>query len=89
MRRSASLNGHCAVGRRQANQSAGPAGLWDVGLPAVVCGTLPAIAFLMWDRLTECLSAAAAASLLLMFIGIHNAWDIAAWNSIRKDEDPK
>jgi len=63
--------------------------LWNVVLPAVVYGTFLAIAFLIWSRLTECLYAAAAASLLLMFIGIHNAWDIAAWNSIRKDDDPK
>ncbi len=25
---------------------------------------------------------AAAASLLLMFIGIHNAWDIAVWHTV-------
>jgi hypothetical protein len=25
----------------------------------------------------------AAVSLLLMFIGIHNAWDIAVWNTVR------
>jgi hypothetical protein len=30
-----------------------------------------------------------AASLLLMFIGIHNAWDIAAWNSMRNDGESK
>jgi hypothetical protein len=28
----------------------------------------------------------AAVSVLLMFIGIHNAWDIAVWNSTRKDD---
>jgi hypothetical protein len=29
-------------------------------------------------------------SLLLMFIGIHNAWDIAVWNTVsgKKDESP-
>jgi hypothetical protein len=26
-------------------------------------------------------------SLLLMFIGIHNAWDVAVWNTVRKKED--
>jgi hypothetical protein len=61
--------------------------LWNVVLPAMVYGTLLAIAFLIWRRPPECLYA--AASVLLMFIGIHNAWDIAAWNSIRKDGDPK
>jgi hypothetical protein len=63
--------------------------LWNVVLPALVyCGFL-AIAFLIWSRCAECLYAAAAASVLLMFIGIHNAWDIAAWNSIRKEDAPK
>jgi hypothetical protein len=63
--------------------------LWNVVLPAVVYGGFIAIAFLIWGRCGECLYAAAAASVLLMFIGIHNAWDIAAWNSIRKDDAPK
>jgi hypothetical protein len=26
----------------------------------------------------------AAASMLLLAIGIHNAWDVAVWNTIRK-----
>ena len=63
--------------------------LWNAVLPAVVYGTFLAVALLIWRRLAECLYAAGAASVLLMFIGIHNAWDIAAWNSIRKDDDPK
>ena len=63
--------------------------LWNVLLPAIVYGTLLTVAFLVWRRLEECLYAAAAASVLLMFIGIHNAWDIAAWNSIRKGDAPK
>jgi hypothetical protein len=29
----------------------------------------------------------AAVSVLLMFIGIHNAWDIAVWNGVRKLDD--
>jgi hypothetical protein len=29
----------------------------------------------------------AAVSVLLMFIGIHNAWDVAVWNSVRKQND--
>jgi len=24
---------------------------------------------------------------LLMFIGIHNAWDVAVWNSVRRQDD--
>ena len=63
--------------------------LWNVVLPAMVYGSLLAIAFVIRRRPEECLYAAAAASVLLMFIGIHNAWDIAAWNSIRKDNESK
>jgi hypothetical protein len=63
--------------------------LWNVVLPAVVYGTLSVTSLLIWRRPEACLYAIAAASLLLMFIGIHNAWDIAAWNSIRKDNESK
>jgi hypothetical protein len=31
----------------------------------------------------------AAVSVLLMFIGIHNAWDVAVWNSVRKQGDSR
>ncbi len=30
----------------------------------------------------------AAALVLLLFVGIHNAWDIAVWNSLRKPDEP-
>jgi hypothetical protein len=63
--------------------------LWNVVLPAVVYGAFLALTFSFWHRPDESLYAAAAACVLLMFIGIHNAWDIAAWNSMRKDTDSK
>jgi hypothetical protein len=63
--------------------------LWNAVLPAIVYGTFLAIGFFIWHSPEKCLYAAAAACVLLMFIGIHNAWDIAAWNSIRKDGDSK
>jgi len=59
--------------------------LWNVVLPGAVYGTLLVIGFLIWRRPEECLYAAAAACVLLMIVGIHNAWDIAVWNSMRKD----
>jgi hypothetical protein len=55
----------------------------------MVYGTLLAIGFFIWRRPEQCMYAAAAASLLLMFVGIHNAWDIAVWNSINRKDDPK
>ncbi len=61
--------------------------IWNVILPAIVYGTLLATAFLIWWRPSLSMYGVAAVSVLLMFIGIHNAWDIAVWNSIRKQGD--
>jgi hypothetical protein len=61
--------------------------IWNVILPGIVYGTLLAIALFIWRRPEPCLYAAAAASLLLMIIGIHNAWDIAVYNSVSKPGD--
>jgi hypothetical protein len=61
--------------------------IWNVLLPAIVYGTLLAMAFLIWRRPQVSMYGVAAVSVLLMFIGIHNAWDIAVWNSIRKPDD--
>ncbi len=51
--------------------------LWHAILPAVVYAALLVIAFLTQRRLEQSLYGVAAASLLLLFIGIHNAWDVA------------
>lgn len=61
--------------------------IWNAILPAIVYGTLLAIAFLIWRRPQPSLYAAAAASLLLLIIGIHNAWDIAVYNSVDSAAD--
>jgi hypothetical protein len=62
--------------------------IWNVILPAIVYGTLLAVAAFIWRRPEACLYAVAAAMLLLMVIGIHNAWDIAVYNSVTKRDDP-
>jgi hypothetical protein len=62
--------------------------IWNAILPAMVYGTLVATAGLVWWRPQQSLYGAAAAVVVLMIIGIHNAWDIAIWNSIRKQQDP-
>jgi len=61
--------------------------IWNVVLPTVAYGALLATAFLIWQRPEQSMYAVAAVSVLLMFIGIHNAWDIAVWNSVRKQQD--
>ena len=58
--------------------------IWNVVLPGIVYGALLATAFLIWRRPEASLYGVAAVSVLLMLIGIHNAWDVAVWNSLRK-----
>jgi hypothetical protein len=51
--------------------------IWHVILPAVVyCGLL-AMAFFLWREPRESMYGVASALLLLLFIGIHNSWDVA------------
>lgn len=61
--------------------------IWNVALPAIVYAGLFACAFFIWRRPEECLYGVGAVSLALMFIAIHNAWDIAVWNTVRKQSD--
>jgi hypothetical protein len=61
--------------------------IWNVVLPAIVYGALLAFAFLIWRLPALSMYGAAVVSLLLMFIGIHNAWDIAVWNTVRNRPD--
>jgi hypothetical protein len=62
--------------------------IWNVILPAVVYGALLAEALLIWRWPRQSMYGVAAAVVLLMIIGIHNAWDIAVWNTIRRPADP-
>jgi hypothetical protein len=61
--------------------------IWNVILPALCFCALLSMAFLLsaWPR--QCPYGVAAAIMLLMIVGIHNAWDIAVWNSIKKQSD--
>ena len=62
--------------------------IWNVILPAVVSFGLLTVAILIWYRLAPALFAVATLSLMLLFIGIHNAWDIAVWMTMRKRDPP-
>jgi hypothetical protein len=61
--------------------------IWNVVLPGIVYAALLALAFLIWRLPTLSMYGAAVVSILLMFIGIHNAWDIAVWNTVRNRSD--
>lgn len=63
--------------------------IWNVFLPAIAYGAWLAGAVLIWRAPHAVLYAVAAMLVLLMLIGIHNAWDIAVWNSTRRETDPK
>jgi hypothetical protein len=60
--------------------------IWNVVLPAIAYAGLIGTACFIWTRPERSLYAAAAVSLLLMFIGIHNAWDVAVWNTVNSKQ---
>jgi hypothetical protein len=61
--------------------------LWHAILPTLAYGALLGMAFLMWRRVDQSLYGVAAISMLLLYIGIHNAWDVAVSVSLRKQQD--
>ncbi len=61
--------------------------VWHVILPATVYVIVFAMAFMIWRSPTAALDGIAVASMLLLLIGIHNAWDVATSISLRKDAD--
>ena len=62
--------------------------IWNVALPTLVYGGLLVMAFLVWRKPVQTLYGVAAASLLLLFIGIRNAWDIAVWMTVKQQREP-
>ena len=61
--------------------------IWNAVLPAIAYGAFLAAAFLIRRQPEASMYGVAAVSVLLVFIGIHNAWDVAVWNSLRKRND--
>ena len=62
--------------------------IWNVVLPALVYGGLLFMALLVWRKPLPALYGVAAASLLLLFIGIRNAWDLAVWMTVDRPHGP-
>ena len=60
--------------------------IWNLILPGVAYGALLAMALLIRSYPDGALCGVGAASLLLLLIGIHNAWDIAVWMTLRKQD---
>ena len=61
--------------------------VWNVILPALCFGVLLIMALLFPIRTKPSLYGVAAAIMLLMIVGIHNAWDIAVWNSVNRQNE--
>jgi hypothetical protein len=61
--------------------------IWNAILPGIVYAGLLAGGLLIWRSVEFSLYMAAAVSVLLMIVGIHNAWDIAVWNTLRGKRD--
>ena len=63
--------------------------LWNIGLPALAYLSLLAAAFLMTAHSPLALDIVAAAALLLLTIGIHNAWDVVVWMTTERHAHPE
>jgi len=53
--------------------------IWSAVLPVAAYLTLAVAGFVLSYRPARCLYAVGGAVLLLLFIGIHNAWDVVVW----------
>lgn len=56
--------------------------IWNVILPIIIYTALVAAGFLIWRSQAAALYGVAALSLALLFVGIHNAWDIAVYMTL-------
>jgi len=57
--------------------------IWHVAMPLVAYAAVAAAAGVLSRWPVVALDMVATASLLLQFIGIHNAWDAAVWIAAR------
>jgi hypothetical protein len=57
-------------------------------VPMLLYGCLLAMAVLVWRRPAQTLYAVASLLLILLFIGIRNAWDIAVWVTLQRRPEP-
>jgi hypothetical protein len=60
--------------------------VWHAGLPLTAYAGLLAAGVTTWWRPAPALYVVAATALMLLFIGIHNAWDAAVWMAIKRKE---
>jgi hypothetical protein len=63
--------------------------LWYAALPFVAYAALLVVGILLAWRFRSSLSVIAATALLLLFIGIHNAWDTVTYVAVNRSGPPK
>ena len=63
--------------------------MFNAIVPALVYLCLLALSVLIWHRPAAALFAVAALSLIVLFVGIHNAWDIAVWMTTSAQREQK
>src|ERR1700733_8372038 len=63
--------------------------VWHVILPALVYCVLLAMAFLLWREPRQSMYGIASALLLLLFVGIHNSWDVAVSVTVQRKKEEK
>jgi hypothetical protein len=61
--------------------------IWNAILPALSYVSLLAMAALCRHKPEYSLYGVGTVSIVLLFIGIHNAWDVAVWNSVTRQRD--
>ena len=63
--------------------------IWHAGLPLIAYSALLIAALVLTRATAACLFAVAAAALLLLFIGIHNAWDSVTFVALERTRQPE
>jgi hypothetical protein len=58
--------------------------IWHILLPLVAYVCLLGSGAVVWGSADAALYSVAAGALLLLFIGIHNAWDAATWMAVHR-----
>jgi len=63
--------------------------VWHTILPAIAYSALLAAATILGRRAAPALFVVGAAALLLLFVGIHNAWDTVVFITVEGSARPK
>jgi hypothetical protein len=58
--------------------------IWNAIAPTLAYGCLFLVSLTIWRWPEQSLYAVAASALVVLFAGIHNAWDIAVWMTLSK-----